>query len=80
MNLTHEYNQARTFVASLDFSYLAPSGGQTFSTKLPSLASLSAPLHSGDWVIAEPPNRWRSSPDDQNSPTSVFPLSLCLMC
>ena len=69
MNLTHEYNQARIFVTSLDFSYLAPSGASTFSTILPPLSLLSAPLHSGDWVVANPVSRWRSSPDDQTSPT-----------
>lgn len=43
MNLSHEYNLAREHVSQIDFSYLAPSGSLTFSTKLPDLEKLDLP-------------------------------------
>ena len=40
MNMSHEYTLARQHVAEIDFTYLTPSGSETFSTKLPDLAAM----------------------------------------
>ncbi|GAA5981560.1 hypothetical protein JCM10908_004153 [Rhodotorula pacifica] len=40
MDMSHEYTLARKHVADIDFTYLTPTGSETFSTKLPNLAAM----------------------------------------
>ncbi|GAA5969210.1 hypothetical protein JCM11641_007510 [Rhodosporidiobolus odoratus] len=43
MNMSTEYNRAREHVAAIDFTFLVPSGGKTFSTNLPPIEALRIP-------------------------------------
>ncbi|KAK4057558.1 hypothetical protein OIO90_001203 [Microbotryomycetes sp. JL221] len=78
MNLSHEYNIARKHVATLDFTFLVPSGAQTFSTNLPPLEHLDVPesdsLNDNDDDAGTSGQRFRPvmrASKDQHSPTTV---------
>ncbi|GAA6004328.1 hypothetical protein JCM10207_000671 [Rhodosporidiobolus poonsookiae] len=73
MNMSHEYNIAREHVAQIDFSYLAPSGSQTFSTDLPSLEELDIPPPGEVREPAKPPPRdfRQLAAHDQRSPRAM---------
>lgn len=75
MNMSHEYTLARQHVAEIDFTYLVPTGSETFSTELPDLEGMEMAADKasqrkkpqkagGKWVD---PRRLREM--DQHSPT-----------
>ncbi|GAA5861315.1 hypothetical protein JCM3774_000206 [Rhodotorula dairenensis] len=77
MNMSHEYTLARKHVAEIDFTYLVPTGSETFSTKLPNLAAMEMADDEAAAAKAVRPmaNRFtdprRIKEHDQHSPATI---------